>query len=73
MQWSLFDVPALALMPDDNDTDLGHHGHPKCEKCELTVMRLVGLEPHDTNPRASLHTFQCDTCGRSEVIVVTQM
>ena len=59
-------------MPND-DTDLERHGHPGCQNCEGRAMRLVGLEPHGTNPRASLHTFECDQCRESEVIVVTQM
>ena len=60
-------------MPDNDETNLEDHGHPKCEKCEGRTMRLVGLEPHGTNPRASLHTFECDRCGQGEVVVVTQM
>ena len=64
---------ALARMPDRDDTELEHRGHPQCEKCDGRTMRLVGMEPHGTNPRASLHTFECDSCKEGESIVVTQM
>ena len=59
-------------MPKDDDTDLEQRGSLKCETCER-VMELVKLEPYGTHRRASLHTFQCISCGETAEIVVTQM
>jgi hypothetical protein len=48
----------------DERPDLEKLGWPKCDRCGQ-IARLVGLEPDDVDPRASLHT--CD-CGERIVI-----
>ena len=35
---------------------------PACETCGLD-MRLVGLEPHSTDRRTDVCTYQCNSCG----------
>jgi hypothetical protein len=55
----------------DESLDLEKLGWPKCGKCGR-IMRLVGLEPHGTNPHASLHTYECD-CGEGRVVEIMQM
>jgi hypothetical protein len=35
---------------------------PACETCG-SVTRLVGLEPHLTDRRTDVCTYQCNSCG----------
>lgn len=49
----------------------GHstNGLPTCPICEGHT-RLYGTEPHPRLPRTDLHTYGCDTCGTTDVMVV---
>jgi hypothetical protein len=61
----------LSFLVPKEYRDLEQLGWPKCDNCGQT-MRLVGLEPHGTNPHASLHTYECE-CGEDKVVEIAQM
>ena len=58
-------------MGNNDAMELSRMGWPKCGKCGR-LMRLVGMEPDEGNPRASVHTYECD-CGEKTAVVVTRM
>ena len=55
-------------MPNDGP-DTRHW--PQCTECGR-IMRLVGIESDDKDPRRNLHTHEC-ACGELIVIEVTQL
>ena len=58
-------MSTLQINLDPRPVDLG----PACPECgKLT--RLVGVEPHPTQPRTDLHTYECLACDVMQTQVV---
>ena len=41
---------------------------PACEKCGGPT-RLFGIEPHATYARMDVHTYACDACDSTQVVL----
>jgi hypothetical protein len=42
---------------------------PSCESCGATT-RIYGVEPHPRLPHTEIHTYVCDACDETQVLVV---
>jgi hypothetical protein len=64
-------VPALSDMPDDNTRNPSVDRWPPCPKCRR-IMRFMGEERDETDPKKSLHTYSCE-CGEYFAVPMTSM
>jgi len=42
---------------------------PACETCSSPT-RMFGIEPHPRLPHTDVHTYVCDACDVSQVLIV---
>lgn len=42
---------------------------PSCETCGA-ITRIYGIEPHARLARTEVHTYVCDACDETQVLVV---